>query len=255
MTAPAWTDLEGRRALIAGGGGGIGSAVTAALHRAGADVAILGRSPSALEAAARLSVPGRPVHAVIADATDRAALAAGFEQALEGLGGLDVLIAAQGIALPRVALDHDLEAWDATIETNLTSVFELCQLAARAMAPVGRGKIVTIASMLSFSGGLNVAAYAASKGGVAQLTKALANEWAPLGINVNSIAPGYIKTAANRHIWRDDPTRAAEILTRLPAGRWGEPEDLAGPTLFLCSSAADYLHGIVLPVDGGWLSR
>ena len=134
-------------------------------------------------------------------------------------------------------------------------MFELAQLAARAMAATGGGKIVTIASMLSFSGGLNVAAYAASKGGVAQLTKALANEWAPLGINVNGIAPGYIKTNLNRHIWQDDPTRTAEILARLPVGRWGEPEDLVGPTLFLCSPAADYLHGVILPVDGGWLSR
>jgi 2-deoxy-D-gluconate 3-dehydrogenase len=106
-----------------------------------------------------------------------------------------------------------------------------------------------------FSGGLNVAAYAASKGGVAQLTKALANEWAPLGINVNGIAPGYIKTNLNRHIWQDDPTRTAEILARLPVGRWGEPEDLVGPTLLLCSPGADYLHGVILPVDGGWLSR
>jgi 2-deoxy-D-gluconate 3-dehydrogenase len=123
------------------------------------------------------------------------------------------------------------------------------------MAQQGRGKIVTIASMLSFSGGLNVAAYAASKGGVAQVTKALANELAPRGVNVNSIAPGYIRTNANVHIWRDDPTRTAEILARLPAGRWGEPDDVVGPLLFLCSTSADYLHGVVLPVDGGWLAR
>jgi len=249
------SELEGRRALIAGGGGGLGSAMAAALHGVGVDVAIMGRSAATAETAARIGSDARPVHAIQADATDRAALAAGFDEAVERLGGLDILIAAQGITLPRAALDHDLEAWDTTLETNLTSVFELCQLAARTMAPGGRGKILTIASMLSFSGGLNIAAYAASKGGVAQLTKALANEWAPLGINVNSIAPGYIRTAVNRHIWHDNPKRTAEILARLPAGRWGNPEDLAGPALFLCSSASDYLHGVVLPVDGGWLSR
>lgn len=123
------------------------------------------------------------------------------------------------------------------------------------MSAQGAGEIVTVASMLNFSGGFSVAAYAASKGGVAQLTKALANELAPHGVNVNSIAPGYIKTNANVHIWRDDPTRSAEILARLPSGRWGEPADMVGPLLFLCSPASEYLHGVVLPVDGGWLFR
>lgn len=255
MTASPHTALRGHRALVAGGSGGLGSAMAKALHAAGAAVAIMGRSASTADTAARIGDHSRPVHPIIADATDRRALSDGFQETLERLGGLDILIAAQGIAFPRVALEHDIEAWDETLETNLTSVFALCQLAARAMAPAGRGKIVTIASMLSFSGGLNVAAYAASKGGVAQLTKALANEWAPLGINVNAIAPGYIRTSANRHIWHENPTRAAEIIARLPAGRWGEPEDLAGPALFLCSSASDYLHGVVLPVNGGWLSR
>ena len=255
MDAPDRFNLSGARALVTGGGGGLGRAIAAALHQAGADVAVLGRSASTDEAAQAIASDERHVHAIRADCNDRTSLAAGFRTALELLGGLEILVAAHGIARPRPALEHDLVAWDETLETNLTSVFELCQLAARTMIPQGRGKIVTIASMLSFSGGLNVAAYAASKGGVAQLTKALANEWAPLGINVNAIAPGYIKTAANRHIWHDDPDRAAEILTRLPAKRWGEPEDLTGAAVFLCSSAADYVHGIVLPVDGGWLAR
>jgi 2-dehydro-3-deoxy-D-gluconate 5-dehydrogenase len=134
-------------------------------------------------------------------------------------------------------------------------VFALCRLAGSLMVPRGSGKIVTIASMLSFQGGLRAAAYAASKGGVAQLTKALANEWAPHGVNVNAIAPGYVKTPLNRHIWRDDPGRSDAILARLPAGRWGEPSDLAGAAVFLASPASDYVHGIVLPVDGGWLAR
>jgi 2-deoxy-D-gluconate 3-dehydrogenase len=244
--------LAGRRALVVGGGGGLGRAMAHALADAGARVAIMGRSDSADEAAGELATPG---FAVRADVADRADLRRGFDEVVERHGGLDVLITAQGATIPSPALDHGLDAWDVTIETNLTAVFELTQLAARTMAPAGRGQIVTIASMLSFSGGYNVAAYAASKGGVAQLTKALANEWASLGINVNAIAPGYIRTQLNRHIWRDDPNRAAEVLARLPAGRWGEPEDLAGPAVFLCSPAADYLHGVILPVDGGWLSR
>jgi 2-deoxy-D-gluconate 3-dehydrogenase len=229
--------------------------MASALHEEGAALAIMSRSEAAEEAAAAIGSPERPAHAVRADVTDRVALAAGFERAVELLGGLDILIAAQGLTLPSPALEHSLEDWDATLETNVTSVFELAQLAAREMVPAGGGKIVTVASMLSFSGGLNAAAYAAAKGGVAQLTKALANEWAPLGINVNSIAPGYIKTPLNRHIWQDDPQRTAEILARLPAGRWGEPADMKGPTVFLCSPASDYLHGVILPVDGGWLSR
>jgi len=237
---------------VAGGGGGLGRAMVCGLHEEGARVAIMGRSESAAAAAKAI---GEPSFAVRADVTDRLALAEGYDEAVDRLGGLDILVTAQGLTVPTPALDHALDAWDATLETNLTSVFELAQRAARTMAPAGAGKIVTIASMLSFSGGLNVAAYAASKGGVAQLTKALANEWAPLGINVNALAPGYIKTALNRHIWQDDPRRAGEILARLPAGRWGEPEDMVGPVVFLCSPASDYLHGIVLPVDGGWLSR
>ena len=148
-----------------------------------------------------------------------------------------------------------LDDWDDTLEVNLTSVFELCRLAGTSMVQRGEGKIVTVASMLSFQGGFRAAAYAAAKGGVAQLTKALANEWAPHGVNVNAIAPGYVKTGLNRHIWRDDPVRSEAVLARLPAGRWGDPADLAGAVVFLASAASDYVHGIVLPVDGGWLAR
>jgi len=247
--------LTGRKALVVGGGGGLGRAMASALHEAGASLAIISRSSAADDAAAAIGTPERPAFAVRADVADRARLAEGFERAVGMLGGIDVLVTAQGLTLPSPALEHGLDAWDATLETNLTSVFELARMAAARMVPAGGGKIVTVASMLSFSGGLNAAGYAASKGGVAQLTKALANEWAPHGINVNSIAPGYIKTPLNRHIWRDDPKRAAEILARLPSGRWGEPEDMKGPTVFLCSPASDYLHGVILPVDGGWLSR
>ena len=250
MTAPPLFDLSGRRALVTGGGGGIGLGISEALAGAGARVAILGRSDAADEAAALVGGT-----AVRADLSDRDALRRGFEDAVESLGGLDVLVTSHGTLHAGPALETSLESWDATIEVNLTSVYELCRLAGAMMLPCGAGKIVTIASMLSFQGGFRAAAYSASKGGVAQLTKALANEWAPHGVNVNAIAPGYVKTPLNAHIWRDDPERSEAILARLPAGRWGEPADLAGAVVFLASAASDYVHGIVLPVDGGWLGR
>jgi 2-dehydro-3-deoxy-D-gluconate 5-dehydrogenase len=243
-------DLTGHRALVTGGGGGLGRAMAEALAEAGATVAVLGRSERTEQAAEELGAL-----AVRADLADRVDLRRGFEQAAARLGGLDVLVTSHGIGRPSDALDHRLEDWDAVLEVNLTSVFELCQHAGRIMVEQESGKIVNVASLLSFSGGLKVASYAASKGGVAQLTKALANEWARFGVNVNAIAPGYVKTQLNTHIWRDDPERTAQILARIPAGRWGEPSDLKGAVVFLAASASDYLHGVVLPVDGGWLGR
>ena len=250
MTAPPLFDLSGRRALVTGGGGGIGLGITEALAGAGARVAVLGRSDAADEAAALVGGT-----AVRADLSDRDALRRGFEAAVESLSGLDILVTSHGTLHAGPALETSLEDWDATIEVNLTSVFVLCRLAGALMVQRGAGKIITIASMLSFQGGFRAAAYSASKGGVAQLTKALANEWAPHGVNVNAIAPGYVRTPLNSHIWRDDPERSEAILARLPAGRWGEPADLAGAVVFLASGASDYVHGIVLPVDGGWLAR
>lgn len=170
------------------------------------------------------------------------------------LGGIDILVTCHGTVRAGEALDFSLDDWDDTLDVNLSSVWLLCQLAGKHMVGQQRGKIINIASMLSFSGGFRAAAYAASKGGVAQLTKALANEWASQGVNVNAIAPGYIKTKLNRHIWTDQ-ARAEQVLARLPAGRWGEPADLRGAVVFLASQASDYLHGVILPVDGGWLSR
>jgi 2-dehydro-3-deoxy-D-gluconate 5-dehydrogenase len=243
-------DLSGARALVTGGGRGLGRAMAAALAAAGATVAVIARSEQVEEAGRELGGIG-----VRADLADREEVRRGFGEAVEHLGGLDVLVVSHGIGHRVPALDHDLSEWDDVLRTNLSSVFELCQLAGRIMVPQGRGKIVTVASMLSFSGGLNVSSYAASKGGVGQLTKALANEWAPHGVNVNAIAPGYFRTELTAGIWRDDPERTAQILARLPAGRWGEPADLAGAVVFLASPASDYVHGIVLPVDGGWLSR
>ncbi|MFN8222105.1 MAG: SDR family oxidoreductase [Gaiellales bacterium] len=250
MTSPGLFDLTGRRALVTGGGGGLGAGIADALAGAGARVAALGRSETVETTAARVGGV-----AIRADLSVRDELRRGFADAVKALGGLDVLVAGHGTVHAGPALTLELNDWDETLEVNLTSVFELCRLAGALMVPRGAGKIVTVASMLSFQGGFNASAYAASKGGVAQLTKALANEWAPHGVNVNGIAPGYIKTPLNRHIWQDDPDRAAAVLARLPAGRWGEPDDLAGAVVFLASAASDYLHGVVLPVDGGWLSR
>ena len=243
-------DLTGRRALVTGGGGGIGRGLARALVEAGASVAVLGRSASADEAAAELGGI-----AVRADLADREDLRRGFAEAVARLGGIDILVSSHGIGRAADAVDHDLADWDEVIEVNLTATFELCRLAGRIMLEQGSGKIVNIASVLSFQGGLRVSSYAASKGGVSQLTMALANEWAPHGVNVNAIAPGYVKTALNERIWRDDPERTEQITVRIPAGRWGEPADIGGAVVFLSSAASDYVHGVTLPVDGGWLSR
>jgi 2-deoxy-D-gluconate 3-dehydrogenase len=250
MSTESLFGLAGRRALVTGGGGGIGQGIVVGLAAAGATVAVLGRSASVEDAAA--NVGGI---AIRADLSDRDGLRRGFEESVEVLGGLDVLVACHGTLHAGPALELGLAEWDDTLETNLTSVFELCRLAGGLMVPRGHGKIIAIASMLSFQGGFRAAAYAASKGGVAQLTKALANEWAPHGVNVNAIAPGYVKTGLNRHIWESDPARSEAVLARLPAGRWGVPADLAGAAVFLAAPASDYVHGIVLPVDGGWLAR
>jgi 2-deoxy-D-gluconate 3-dehydrogenase len=249
MAAGAF-DLTGRRALVTGGGGGIGRGLARALVDAGASVAVLGRSERVDEAAAELGGVG-----VRADLSDRDELRRGFGEAVERLGGLDVLVNSHGIGRASEAVEHELADWDAVVHVNLTATFELCQLAGRLMLPRGTGKIVNIASLLSFQGGIRVVSYAASKGGVATLTMALANEWAPHGVNVNAIAPGYVKTDLNARIWRDDPARTAEIDARIPAGRWAEPSDLGGAVVFLSSAASDYVHGAILPVDGGWLAR
>ncbi|MDH3606505.1 MAG: SDR family oxidoreductase [Acidimicrobiia bacterium] len=246
--------LENRRVIVTGGNGGIGQGIARGMVDAGATVAIVGRKENVAEVARELSEPGREAIGLQADLSDRSQLKTAFEQAVAGLGGLDVLVNSHGIARVDEAAEHSLDQWDETIETNLTSVFELCQLAGRHMLAQGSGKIINIASMYFFFGGLKVIAYTASKGGLAQLTKALSNEWAPHGINVNAIAPGYVKTNLNEHVW-GDPVRSAEIMSRVPYGRWAEPVDMAGPSVFLASPASDYIHGVILPVDGGFMAR
>jgi 2-dehydro-3-deoxy-D-gluconate 5-dehydrogenase len=241
--------LEGRRILVTGATGSLGRGIATALHDAGASLALSGRSDAVDELAHDLGA-----RAVKGDLSAANELRRVYLEAKAALGGLDGLVLVHGIVRPGPVLETASADWEATLAANLTSVFALCQLAGADFVAQGRGKIVTIASMLSFSGGVMAAAYAASKGGLAQLTKALSNELAPHGVNVNAIAPGYIRTSANQHIWRD-PERAGGVLARLPSGRWGEPEDLAGAVVFLCSRASDYLHGIILPVDGGFLAR
>jgi 2-deoxy-D-gluconate 3-dehydrogenase len=177
-----------------------------------------------------------------------------IDECVKAWGGLDILVNAHGIATRSKAEDYDMAAWQNTIDVNLVSVFRICQAAGREFLRAGHGKIINIASMLSFSGGLTASAYAASKGGIAQMTKALANEWAARGINVNAIAPGYFETPMTEPL-RNDPVRNQEILARLPAKRWGKPQELAGALIFLSSAASDYVHGAVLAVDGGWLAR
>lgn len=246
--------LAGSGVLVTGGGSGIGRGLAEALARAGASVVIVGRSERVEGAAEALRAEGLLVSATRADMLDAAARVDTFEQAVARLGQVDVLVPCHGMVQPGDVLEQDLDAFRATLEANLTSVFELSRLALRPMVERGHGKLILIASMLSFFGGFRAAAYAASKGGVSQLTKALATELAPSGVNVNAIAPGYVKTDLNRHVW-SDPVRAEAVLGRIPAGRFGEPADLGGTAVFLASHASDYLHGVVLPVDGGYLVR
>jgi len=246
--------LAGLGALVTGGGSGIGLGLAEALARAGAAVVIVGRGERVEGAAEDLRGQGHEVHAIRADMLDASARVATFEQASSLLGQVDVLVPCHGMVQAGDVLEQELDVFRDTLEANLTSVFELSRLALRPMVARGRGKLILVASMLSFFGGFRAAAYAASKGGVAQLTKALATELAPQGVNVNAIAPGYVQTDLNRHVW-SDPVRAKDVLGRIPAGRWGEPADLGGAGVFLASRASDYLHGVVLPVDGGYLVR
>lgn len=241
--------LEGRRVVVTGASGGIGAAVAAGLRDAGAAVLISGRSSGLDDLAVSLGVSA--CRADLARAADRAALVAASEQEL---GGVDVLVAAHGEAHAIPSVDEDPTAFHRTLEVNLTATFDLCRQLAPAMIARGHGRIVLISSMYAFFGGLRVAAYTASKGGVAQLAKALSNEWAADGVTVNAIAPGYVRTGLNEHVW-GDPVRSAEIVARTPAGRWGEPEDLVGPAVFLASDLSAFVTGAVLPVDGGFLAR
>lgn len=246
-------DLTGKRALVTGANTGIGQAIAVALAEAGADIALAGRSAPD-ETLARIAATGRKAVDLRADLSSTAPLKALVEEATGALGGLDILVNNAGIIRRNDLADFTEEDWDAVIDTNLKSLFFLSQAAARVMTAQGSGKIINIASLLSFQGGIRVPSYTAAKSGVAGLTKAMANELAPAGVQVNAIAPGYIATN-NTAALQADETRNRQIMERIPAGRWGAPEDIAGAAVFLASGASDYVTGHVLAVDGGWLAR
>ena len=247
--------LDGRVALVTGASRGLGAAMAVALAAAGADVALhASEQPPTATADAILEKTERRTEVLTADLADRASADQLIEATIASFGRLDILVNNAGIIRRQAAAEHSDEHWDAVLEVNLTSVFRLCRAAGQHMLARGAGKIVNIASLLSFQGGITVPGYAATKGGVVQLTKALANEWAPRGINVNAIAPGYMHTD-NTTALREDPVRDRQIVERIPAGRWGTADDLAGAVVFLASRASDYVHGHVLVVDGGWMGR
>jgi 2-dehydro-3-deoxy-D-gluconate 5-dehydrogenase len=244
-------DLSGKKALVTGAGSpiGMGRAMAQALRDAGAEVVISSRS-------ARVMDIGKEdgLHAIQADLTDRAQVQRGFDDAVAKLGSLDILVNNHGFTFVHEAETFPIETWDRMIETNLTSVFLLCQLAGKIMLPKGYGKIINMASMMSFFGGTMIPSYAASKGGIAQLTKALGNEWIAKGVNVNAIAPGLIETELTAGL-KTNPVRREQFFSRIPAGRFGTADDVRGIAVFLASRASDYISGAIIPVDGGFLSR
>ena len=246
--------LEGKTALVTGSSRGLGLAMAVALAEAGARVALHGSTAVPDEAQRRLAESGQGCMAVSGDVGNPEACKAIVEQVVKEFGRIDILVNNAGTIRRAPAVDYSWEDWHAVLETNLSSVFGMTQLAGRHMLEQGAGKIINIASLLAFQGGILVPSYAAAKGGVGQLTKAFANEWAARGINVNAIAPGYMETD-NTSALRADPVRSRQILERIPAARWGKPSDLAGGAVFLASPASDYLHGHILVVDGGWMSR
>jgi 2-deoxy-D-gluconate 3-dehydrogenase len=246
-------DLSGKTAVVTGGGRGLGLGISDALLEAGADVIVFGRSPLPVALTRHAAELGRQVDFVALDLASSDAIAAAADQVLSARR-VDILVNNAGTQDRYPAVDFPLAAWDSVLDVNVRAVFQLCQQFGRPMLERGEGKIVNLASLLSFQGGTTVPAYAASKGAVAQLTKALCNEWSSRGVNVNAVAPGYMATEMNTALLAD-PVRLEQISTRIPAGRWGEPEDIGNVVVFLASPAAAYVHGQVLAVDGGWLAR
>jgi 2-deoxy-D-gluconate 3-dehydrogenase len=246
--------LKGKSALVTGSSRGLGAAIAFAFAEAGAEVALHGSQSIPESTWQKLNKVGTRSIALQGDVCDPFACSALIDQVVSEFGSIDILVNNAGTIRRSPAADYPIDDWYTVLETNLSSVFRLSQLAGRHMLAQGSGKIINIASLLTFQGGIFVPAYAAAKGGVGQLTKALANEWASKGVNVNAIAPGYMETD-NTEALRNDSSRSRQILERIPAGRWGSPNDLAGAAVFLASPASDYIHGHVLAVDGGWLSR
>jgi 2-deoxy-D-gluconate 3-dehydrogenase len=246
-------NLEGKVALVTGGNVGLGQGIALALARAGADIVSVARRASD-QTGEQVRAAGRRFLGIEADLGSLAPIEGILGQTLEALGGLHILVNNAGIIRRADALDFSEEDWDAVMDINLKSTFFLTQAVGRHFIAQGSGKVINVASMLSFQGGVRVPSYTASKSGLAGITRLLANEWASKGINVNAIAPGYMDTD-NTALLRADAARNQSILERIPAGRWGNPDDLGGAAVFLASSASDYVNGAILPVDGGWLAR
>ena len=245
--------LEGKTALVTGANTGLGHGIAVALAQAGADIAVAGFVPP-IETEAMIKKIGRNFVNIDANLMSIEPVTRIVDETVKGLGKLDILVNNAGMIRRADSLDFSEKDWDDVMNVNLKALFFMCQAAGRAMVKQGAGKIINICSMLSFQGGIRVPSYTASKSGAAGITRLLANEWAAKNINVNAIAPGYMATDNTAQL-RGDESRSKEILARIPAGRWGEPSDVGGTAVFLSSSAADYLHGAIIPVDGGWLAR
>ncbi|MCK4790485.1 MAG: SDR family oxidoreductase [Desulfobacteraceae bacterium] len=244
--------LDGKIGVVTGGTKGIGKAIALAFAEAGADIAVVSRSPHPDIEKVILGLGRRYVHHA-ADLTEREQTRHVIPAVVEKMGDVSILVNNAGIIRRSPAAEHSEGDWDSTLETDLTATFILCQAAGRIMLKKGEGKIINIASVLAFQGGINVTAYASAKHGVVGLTKALANDWASKGVNVNALAPSFFVTELTEAIQKD-PERSQSITARTPAGRWGTPDDIAAAAVFLASPASDYVHGVVLPVDGGWLA-
>ena len=256
MFSPEFFSLKGKKAIVTGGTRGLCLEIAKAYHDMGAEVVIWGRSESGYQTAAANSTEDALMHFVACDLSRSESIADAVQKSRELLGGrIDILVNGAGIQYREDAVNFPEDAWRNVIETNLTALFLVSQQVGRIMCDQKYGKIINIASMCSFFGSVRIPAYSASKGGVMQLTKALSNEWASFGVNVNAIAPGYMETELTRNIKTTNPPQYAEITSRIPAGRWGQPSDLQGAAVFLASDAAAYVTGAILPVDGGYLGK
>ncbi len=248
-------DITGKKAIVTGGTRGLGHGMVEALAEAGCETVIIGSSDAVFRSAESFCQSGYRCGAVKADLRDREETYRAFRQSADLLGGgVDILVTAAGIQRRHLAEEFPMDEWDEVIQINLHSVFILCQEAGKIMLRKGYGKIINVASMCSWFGGQTIPAYSAAKGGVTQLTKALSNDWAGRGINVNAVAPGYMATDMNTALL-NDTTRNSQISARIPAGRWGTEDDMKGITVFLASHASDYVCGAVIPVDGGYLVK
>lgn len=248
-------NIKGKKAIVTGGSRGLGYGMAEGLLEAGCEVAIIGSSDKTFTAAAAFVEKGYKCYGVKADLRDRQENYRAFADCLAALGGeLDILVTAAGIQRRHSAENFPIEEWDEVMSINLNSVFIMCQLAGRIMLKKGYGKIINVASMVSFFGGQTIPAYSAAKGGVAQLTKEMSNDWVGRGVNVNAIAPGYMETDMNEALIKNE-ARYQQISERIPANRWGTADDMKGAAIFLASPASDYVSGTIIPVDGGYLVK